>query len=270
MGSEADLIAATSAPATSASLREDLRRLGVERGDVIMVHSSLSALGWVAGGAQAMVEALFGAVGSEGTVVMPTQSGQLTDPAGWSNPPVPPSWVDAVREGLPAFDTRLTPTRSMGQVVECFRQHLDTVRSPHPTLSFAAKGPAAREIAAHHPLTPAFGDSSPLGRLYELDAKLVLLGIGHAHNTSLHLAEERATWATKTTRREGAPVLVDGERTWVEWDDTAHDESDFEKIGAAFAATGDEHDGQVGAGAARLCRQRAVVDFGVDWIEQNR
>ena len=270
MTTEDDAIAAVEKPGTVASLTSDLGALGAESGDVVIVHSSLSALGFVAGGAQAVVEALLRAVGPVGTIVMPTQSGQLTDPANWSNPPIPADWVEMVRDALPLFDSRLTPTRSMGQVVECFRHHEQTMRSPHPILSFAANGPEAEAIVAEHPLTPAFGESSPLGRLYELDAKVLLLGVTHANNTSLHLAETRAQWAAKPTRHEGVPGVVDGSPTWIQYDDVDHDESDFGQIGEHFANTGDEVEATVGIGVGRLCRQRAVVDFAVGWIEANR
>lgn len=68
---ESDAIAATERPATVSTLIADLEALGLRRDDVVIVHSSLSALGWVAGGAQAVVEALLAAVGPGGTIVMP-------------------------------------------------------------------------------------------------------------------------------------------------------------------------------------------------------
>ena len=114
------------------------------------------------------------------------------------------------------------------------------------------------------PLAPETGDPSPLGRLYELDALVLLLGVTHLNNTSLHLAEERATWDGKRSRPHGAPILVDGVRRWVVWDDLDGDDEDFETIGDAFAASGREHAGSVGAGTGRLFRRREVVDFAVD------
>lgn len=274
MPTEADSIAAVGAPASVASLTADLRALGVEPGGVLLVHSAMSKLGWVAGGAQAVVEALFDTVGARdadgGTIVMPTQSGQLSDPRDWSHPPVPAEWVDTVRATLPAYDPYLTPTRGMGQVVECFRQHRATVRSAHPTVSFAANGPRADEIVDDHPLAPALGDESPLGRLYDLDAHVLLLGVDHANNTSLHLAEHRADWPGRAQRIDAAPVVVDGRRTWVEYEDLDRDDADFVQLGDAFAATGDEVTGAVGAGSGRLMRLRDVVDFAVVWMTATR
>ncbi len=270
MASERDAIAATSTPATVSTIIRDLKRLGLESGDVVLVHSSLSALGWVAGAAQSVVEALLTSVGPGGTVVMPAQSGHLSDPVGWSHPPVPEHWIETIRQETPAFDRYLTPTRGMGQVVECFRQHRATIRSNHPTDSFVANGPLAIEILADHPLTPGLGEGSPLSRLYALDAKVLLLGVSHANDTSLHLAEYRASQISKPMRREGGPMLIEGRRTWVSYEDLELDDSDFPAVGEAFAATGAESVGSVGVGTARLFRQKVLVDFAAQWMEENR
>lgn len=270
MAPESDAIAASSSPATVRTLVRDLRALGVQAGGVLMVHSSLSALGWVAGGPQTVVEALFEVVGPDGTLVMPAQSGQLTDPATWKRPPVPEAWIDQLRAELPAFDPYLTPTRGIGQIVECFRQHRATIRSNHPTLSFVGCGPRAASILGHHPLTPALGEPSPLGRLYEYRAQILLLGVSHASNTALHLAEYRASWPGRTKVTEAAPILEDGHRRWVTYEDLELDETDFERIGDAFDETGGQRAGTVGIGTGRLCDLRAVVDFGVEWMSQHR
>ncbi len=270
MSAEKDAIAATRRPGTVCSLVSDLGDLGLESGDIVIVHSSLSALGWIVGGAQAVVEALLQTVEPAGTIVMPTQTGQLTDPANWSNPPVPSEWIPIIRDEMPAFDPAATLPRGMGRVVESFLMHQETMRSDHPTVSFAARGPAASEIVACHPLTPELGETSPLGRLYELDAKVLLLGVEHGNNTSLHLAEHRAVWPSKTERETGAPLMIDGERRWVTYHDLDWDEGDFDELGKAFAHSGMETSAPVGSGVGKLCRQRNLVDFGAEWLSDNR
>lgn len=270
MGSEAETIAATGQPVSTTSLVRDLRALGLADGDLVIVHSSLSALGWVAGGAQAVVEALLACVGPSGTIVMPAQSGQLTDPKDWSDPPVPAAWHDDVREHQPAFDPALTGTRGMGAIVDCFRSHQATVRGPHPLVSFVALGPLADEVVGRHPLEQAMDDASPLGRLYDHDELVLLLGVDHGNDTSLHLAEHRADWDGKRNVIESAPMLVDGRRERVSYSDLDRDDTDFSRIGDDFAATGGERSGPVGAGTGRLVRQREIVDFAVDWITAHR
>ncbi|MDQ2905241.1 MAG: AAC(3) family N-acetyltransferase, partial [Chloroflexota bacterium] len=119
--SEKDIINNTPAPRTRLSLAEDLRQLGVESGMTLITHSSLSALGWVCGGAVTVVQALMDVVTPAGTIVMPTQSGGYSDPAQWAHPPIPQDWWQTVRDMLPIYDPRITPTSGMGQVVEVFR-----------------------------------------------------------------------------------------------------------------------------------------------------
>ena len=267
---EADAIAAQGAPVTVDSLVADLRALGVEPGGTLLVHSSLSRLGWVSGGAHAVVLALLKVVGEDGTLVMPTHSGSLSDPKGWVNPPVPPSWWEDIRDSMPAYDPALTPTRVMGAIVECFRHVPGVIRSDHPSDSFAACGPNAEAIVAGHQLAFGLGDHSPLARIYDAGGRVLLLGVGHANNTSLHLAESRATWPSRTVVHRGAPLVVDGVRRWVDYESLDWNADDFEDIGAAFAATGAERSGSAGAGQARLMSQRAVVDFALDWIERSR
>ncbi|MGY6501779.1 MAG: aminoglycoside N(3)-acetyltransferase [Acidimicrobiales bacterium] len=267
---EAEAIDRVDTPATVESLVADLRALGPAPGATVIVHSSLSRLGYVVGGAQAVVLSVLEAVGDDGTVVMPTHSSGLSDPAEWSRPPVPDSWWHAMRATMPAYDPALTPTRRMGAVVECFRHAPGFVRSGHPTMSMGAVGPDAEHIVETHPLHDGAGESSPLGRLYELDGWVLLLGVGHANNTSLHLAEHRATYPAKAQKTSHSPVMVDGQRQWVRYEELELDSDDFDQIGDAFAATGAERVAPVGGGTGRLVRVRDIVDFGVEWIERHR
>ena len=118
---EAETIGRVRRPNTRQSIAEELRALGLQPGTLALVHASLSRLGWVCGGPVAVVQALLDVVGPAGTVVMPTQSGDYTDPALWQEPPVPPAWVPVIRETMPAYDPLLTPSRGMGAIAETFR-----------------------------------------------------------------------------------------------------------------------------------------------------
>ena len=226
--SEADHIVRTPTPATVDSLLADLRRLGDLTGETVLVHSSLSALGWVAGAEQAVVEALRRWVGPEGTLVVPAHSGTFTDPARWGNPPVPRDWWQVLYDHMPAFDPATSPTRGMGAIAECVRHLPGARRSSHPHVSFAAVGPNAEAITRSHPLADGLGDQSPLAVLYDLDAWVLLLGVGHANNTSLHLAEYRCGGLGVERVEQGSPVLVDGERRWVTYSELDGSTDDFE------------------------------------------
>jgi aminoglycoside 3-N-acetyltransferase len=255
---------------TQPMLVADLTALGVQPGMVLVVHSSLSSLGWVNGGAAAVILALEEVLTPAGTLVMPTHSSDQSDPANWQNPPAPEAWWEQIRATMPAYDPSLTPTYNMGAIPETFRKQTGVIRSNHPIASFAAWGKQAARVAADHPLTPLFGTDSPLGRVYDLGGWVLLLGVGHNRNTSLHVAEDRTNLVPPVTR-DGTAMLVNGVRQWVAFDDLGWDEFDFDAVGAAFAReTGLQREGRVGQAAALLMPQRALIDYAVTWFETHR
>lgn len=258
-------------PVTVASLAADLRDLGLGAGETVLVHCSLSSLGWVCGGPPAVVDALQRVVGPDGTLVMPAHSPGNMDPADMGNPPVPESWYDTVRESMPPYRPDVTPTQGIGAVAECFRSCPGVRRSDHPQHSFAAWGADAAFVTEGHSLAHSLGEDSPLARVYDLGGDVCFLGTTHATNTSLHLAEYRADIDLERETQAGA-VLVDGERQWVEWEDVAIDDGDFDECGAAFERERPDavETGTVGVADAKLLDQRRLVDFGVDWFDANR
>lgn len=260
-----DLIARTPWPRTRDSLAVDLRQLGVAPGMTLLVHSSLSRLGWVVGGEVAVIQALLDVLGPTGTLAMPAHSGANSDPAQWSRPPVPAAWWPVVREHTPGFDPRLTPTRQMGRIAELFRTWPGAVRSRHPQVSFTALGPQSDFITANHTLDDSLGEGSPLARIYNLDGWVLLLGVGHGNNTSLHLAEYRLPNPAKRVESSSA-ILEEGQRVWRTYADIDLNDEPFPDLGAEFDRTGQVRIGPVGGAEARLFPQRAAVDFAVQWL----
>ena len=267
--SESNVIHNTALPLTSASITDDLRALGIQQGDILLVHSSLSSLGWVCGSAVAVIDALLASVGSEGTLCMPAHSGENSEPSKWENPPVPPEWCEIIRKNMPAYRAEVSPTRGMGKIAELFRSYPGTVRSDHTQVSFTANGKQSAEITKNHPLTPQFGMDSPLGALYRLNAKILLLGVGYGNCTSFHLSE--TMWEAMPQMQSGASIFLDGTPQWVPFEDYDYDSDDFEQIGAALESeTNIARIGTIGNAVCHLLPVKEGVDFALNWIEKNR
>ena len=205
---------------TKSRLLDDFRKAGIEIGDTLCVHTAMSELGYVIGGARTVIEGLIKALGPSGTIMMPTYSGDMSDPAEWSHPPIPRSMIDEVRRELPAYDPVLTPTRGMGAVAELFRHWPEVRRSPHPQSSFSARGKHASDLVEKHPLNFRFGPESPLGKLVDLKGKALLLG-APIETLSLFYLTEYYMDDRRIVERM-APVTENGTVKWTRYRDAEY------------------------------------------------
>jgi aminoglycoside 3-N-acetyltransferase len=230
----------------------------------------MSKIGWIVGGAEAVIQALLRVLTPSGTLMMPAFTTNNTEPTHWQHPPVPEHWWPVIREHMPAFDPATSPTRMMGAVAELFRTWPGAMRSAHPIGSFAALGAQAAYLTGDHRLLEEFGPTSPVGRLYELDGYILLLGVDHGNNSSLHLAEWRANWPGKPYVHQGTAMLVNGERQWVEFEEMDFNDDDFPTIGDSYEAEYHIARGRIGQAEVRFMKQRPLVDYGIKWMEQRR
>lgn len=252
------------------SLVKDLRLLGVVEGMALIVHTSLKKVGQVIGGAAAVVLALEDALGDGGTLVMPTQTEQLCDPAELGDRYPVELWP-TVREHMPLYYPDLTPTAHMGFVAETFRKQEGTRRSDHPHVSFAARGPRALEIVADHGMHYALGEDSPLQRLYDLGGHILLLGAPKDSNTSLHLAEYSQENTFVQSKDWDVKLLLEGEERWVRYRDINNESEDFGRIFDDFERdVGCVRVGRVGDAVSYLVPMREMVDYAVGWMNRER
>jgi len=267
---EGSVVNYTSKPNTLTSLKHDFEALGVKPGATIILHSSLSKIGWTIGGSVSIIKALMQTLTQEGTLVMPTFTSGNSEPSNWENPPVPKTWWDTIRSEMPAFESQITPTRGMGRIVETFRNWPNVLRSNHPMSSFSAWGKSAKFITENHELLADLGENSPISRLYDLDAQILLIGVNHHNNTSLHLAEYRSNFPGKKYNKTGCAMLINNQRKWVEWEELDLNSDDFNQLGTDFESKIKYKPSEIGFADSRLIPIRAIVDFGVEWLKENR
>ncbi|TCN27286.1 aminoglycoside N(3)-acetyltransferase [Mesobacillus foraminis] len=246
-------------------LKKQLLQLGVQPGDSIMVHASMKAMGWIAGGPQAVVEALMEMVTSEGTIVMPSQSADNSEPSYWMMPPVPEEWNQPIRDHMPAFDPHLTPLRGMGKIAECFHRHPKTLRSMHPAHSFTAWGRRAEHWMSEHPLEDSFGESSPLGKMMKEQVKIVLIGVGFDSCTALHFAEYAQE--NRKASPQGAAIMVEGERLWQTYACVDMDSDRFPELASEYP--GAILKGKLGQAETMIVDMRSLVEFGIRWLRDH-
>lgn len=157
-----------------------LLELGIQKGDQIMVHSSLKSLGYVDGGADAVIDAILETIGQEGTLLVPTNTFQGS--------------VTIHLRNTNEVDLRYAPSTT-GLISETIRLRKECIRSMHPTHPVGAIGSKAWELVREHHLgdSPA-GEKSPYGKLAAMkNGKVLLIGVTNGNNTMIHTAEEYYT-----------------------------------------------------------------------------
>lgn len=219
---------------------EQLHALGVDPGGVLLVHTSFKAIEPIEGGPPGLIQALRRAIGADGTLVMPT----MTD-------------------GESVFDPASTPTSAMGITAETFWRQPGVQRSTHPGGSFAAAGPMAEWICAPQPLSPPHGPDSPPGRVHALGGQVLLLGVGHSENTTLHVAEAIAEVPYSISHPCVVEIESEGGIRTVMIAETDHCCRGFGRMDGWSRERGLQREGPVGNGDARLCASRDVIAIAV-------
>jgi aminoglycoside N3'-acetyltransferase len=227
------------------AITDQLRALGVAKGGVLLVHTSFRAARPVEGGPLGLIKALRDALGSDGTLVMPSWSGDDDQP----------------------FDAMTTPASpDLGVVADTFWRLASVLRSDH-FFAFAAAGPnAARIISDPLPLPPHIPES-PVGRVHDLDGQVLLLGVGHDADTTLHLAELMAAVPYRVPK--SCTVLRDGRPVRIEYGENDHCCERFAFADEWLRGRRLQSEGLVGHAHARLARARNIVAVALEHLARD-
>jgi len=225
-------------------LTRQLLALGVTPGGTLLVHCAFSKVGPVEDGPRGLISALQAPLGPEGTLVMPSMSDDDDRP----------------------FDPGKTPTLGMGIVADTFWRLAGVLRSDSPH-AFAARGPMAARITAPHPADIPHGLDSPVGRVYDLDGRVLLLGVGHTEDTTVHLAEFLA--GVRYRRKKSLTVLVGGRPARMDYAEIDHCCENFSGVDAWLDAGKRQTRGRVGDADARLIRSRDIAAVAGERLREN-
>ncbi|HBW1917889.1 TPA: aminoglycoside N-acetyltransferase AAC(3)-IIe [Klebsiella pneumoniae] len=263
---------------TRKAITEAIRKLGVQTGDLLMVHASLKAIGPVEGGAETVVAALRSAVGPTGTVM---------GYASWDRSPYEETLNgarldDKARRTWPPFDPATAGTyRGFGLLNQFLVQAPGARRSAHPDASMVAVGPLAETLTEPHELGHALGEGSPVERFVRLGGKALLLGEPLNSVTALHYAEAVADIPNKRWVTYEMPML--GRNGEVAWKTASEYDSNgildcfaiegkpdaVETIANAYVKLGRHREGVVGFAQCYLFDAKDIVTFGVTYLEKH-
>lgn len=213
--------------------------LGVKPGDLVLAHVSFRAARPIAGGPAGLLAGLHEALGPQGTLVMPSYTGDDDRP----------------------FDPSTTPADpDLGVVADTFWRLPGVLRSDHP-FAFAANGPLAREVTSDPIAFPPHSIASPVGRVFRRHGRVLLVGVGHEANTTIHLAELLA--GVKYRRQKHCTILVEGMPERVDYEENDHCCERFSLMDGWLRARRLQAEGPVGHADARLANACDVVDCGL-------
>jgi aminoglycoside 3-N-acetyltransferase len=229
---------------TQDDLLRQLLELGVQPGGVLLVHCAFSRVKPVEGGPLGLIAALRAALGPLGTLVMPSMTDDDEQP----------------------FHLSRTPCASLGVVADTFWRQPGVLRSDSPH-AFSAAGPQAEQITAPHPADIPHGPDSPAGRVHAMDGQVLLLGVGHDANTTIHLAEYLA--GVRYRRKKQLALLVNGEPARLEYGEIDHCCQNFNLVDGWLDEKGLQRREQVGHAVARLARSRDIVRVVVERLRLN-
>lgn len=206
-----------------------LQNIGVQRGMLLLVDSNSAQLGYIGGGIQTFIEALMEAVGYDGTIVMPSFTPRNVDPACHDAQRIDRECWNTVRENSASFNRKLSVDQHSDEMILQFMRNDGVVRSYHPIYSFLAWGKYAKIICEKHPLHFGLSKESPLGRLSELNAFVLLAGCSYEACTMFQLA--RYSGEQLPIKIISAPIEQNKHLVWKDMLDLELDNTGFDVIG---------------------------------------
>ncbi len=201
---------------TKKELKDIFKKVGIKTGMKVMVHSSLSKLGYLVNGAEDIIDALLEIISlKKGTLFIPTHSGQLTNPIYWKIGGFNAKEKKKIKKNINFFNAKKTIPANRGLISRVILSYKGVKRSSHPLNSTACIGKKSKYYTSNHNLHSPEGYQSPIGKLYKDNGHILLIGVNFDKITALHLAE--AIVNNKIPKKYKPEVLVNNKskRTFI-------------------------------------------------------
>ncbi len=230
-----DTINKTKKPVTKTMIQNGLRNLGLHKHSYVEVHASLSSFGFVVNKAYDVIDALTETI-TEGVIIMPAHTPEMTNPRDWEHPPVPKSWYDTIEDNRKPFDPDLFLPERVGEIARVFMLYPGVNRTLHPETSLSVYNKTDDPSWLEH----GFDDRkmvNPLYKLQEEHGKILFIGTDFDTCTSIHLTEFMSGHATLNTypykiKKDGKTIEKDVITKY--YDD---DDKNFEAIAGLYTST---------------------------------
>lgn len=213
---------------TKEDIKYQLQKMGLKKGMAVLIHANLDKLGFMSDGPQTIIDALIDAVGYDGTIVMPTFTLDMVDPCCRKDVHIDCESWEYIRDSMKPFDRKLSAGK-YDELIQQFLRNDGVVRSYHPLHSFAAWGKYAKIICDRHPLHFSLSKDSPLGKLYELNGFVLLLGCDYEECAMFHLS--RYNTNQLPIKVVCCPVNTNGKADWKDLLDLEIDKLGYDMVG---------------------------------------
>ena len=244
---------------TKESILNDLARMNAPRDKVVLVHTSLRAVGEVEGRGEAFLEALIEYFTAEGGLLLiPTHT-----------------WANLGGESDITLDMSSEKT-CIGTLPSIAAVHPMAHRSLHPTHSMSVfdgktksgePGAAEDYIAGEVMVDTSTSEKGCYGRVYDMGGKILLIGVGHNRDTYLHSVEERMGVPNRLSVNPVAIKIRLKSGDVIERPIRHHHAEGIKDVSArypkyepAFRLHGAIEDGRIGNAAVQLCDARKMAE----------
>ncbi|WP_340615245.1 aminoglycoside 3-N-acetyltransferase [Xenorhabdus thailandensis] len=258
-------------------LVQQLQKIGIKQGDVVMVHVAMRSVGNCLNGADDLIQAILTVLGVEGVLLCYMNWEQNYEDSLDVNGDIP---SELKSEIMPYDRSCSRASKDHGVFAECVRTTKGAIRSQNPGASVVAIGNNAEYFVENHSLDYGYGNDSPFAKLVERQGKILMIGAPYETMSLLHHAEHLVNIPNKRIRKMEIPLLQNDQVEWVVLEEFDTVDPVCERFHQGYFKDIVEHfcheysdvviEGTIGSANTLLVPAREILDYAVHWMENYR